>query len=103
MKRFLLIAVLFALAPSAVEASILATLLDFDGNADTLSDASAGNIIDVNNNQTLDAGDLLQGIVHFNNIDGTTSGNMGGSVFAAYSFVVNAGGNSSQIGQRCHW
>ena len=92
MKKWLLLAALVLLPSTSVEASILGGLLDYDGSRDTLKDASAGNIIERENIEgstidgTLEKGDIIQGIVHFNQIDGNSS--FSGSVFAAYSFEV---------------
>ena len=85
--RFIFFAVaLSAISVSSANASILETLIDFDRQKDTLVDASAGKIIDKNSNNVIDDGDIIQGLVHFNQIDGNSSYN--GSIFAAYSFKV---------------
>lgn len=88
MRNILLFGALVLSMGSSADASILGYALDYDGVADTLRDASAGNIIDRNSNQVVDADDIIQGIVHFNQVDGKSGSNLGGSVFAAYSFKV---------------
>jgi len=82
------------------KASILGNLVSFDGSSDTFEDASVGLILKgANNSDTgqLQIGDKIQGLVHFNNIDGTADQDFGGSIWAAYAFVV-ASVNTTEAG-----
>ena len=61
MRNILLFGALVFSMGSSADASILGYALDYDGVTDTLRDASAGNIIDRNSNNVVDANDIIQG------------------------------------------
>lgn len=88
MKKLVLMAILAAM-PSSAFASILGSKLTMDGVEDLLDDESVGMAVDFNNDNVLNVGDIIFGIVR---IDGQSDGIAIGPqrISALYSFEVNS-------------
>ena len=86
--KFAVLAALFALPVSSVDAGIFGSLLSANGIADVIADDSAGSFIERGNiDGTLEVGDLLQGMISFDSV-ATNGVPAGSSLIAAYSFEV---------------
>ena len=103
MRKFLLLAAIAAMAfPASADAGVLSSLLSFDGAEDIINDDSVGNFREVMGNTTdgrLVVGDLLQGVINFNPIDGNGVPT-GQSVIGIYSLEIvsiGAGGTSLEL------
>jgi len=89
MKRLIALLALL-LMPAQSFGSILASKLTFDGTTDTLDDESVGMAVDFNNDDILNTGDVIFGIVR---IDARTPGATAFNpprVHALYAFQVTA-------------
>lgn len=98
--KFAAVAAVFFL-PASAQAGVFSSLLSFDGSVDVVEDDSVGSFVEKGVvDGILEVGDLLQGMIAFDPIDGNTTP-AGSSVIGAYSLEVKsigAGGTSLVLG-----
>jgi hypothetical protein len=90
-KRFLFTVSLLALFAVPAQAGILSSQLNFTDGPDSLNDDSAGVLIKKAGNALpgLQVGDIVQGIINFDQISGVTQGS--DSIWGVYSLEVLTG------------
>ena len=92
-KKMFCAMALVALLAVPAQAGVLSSLLSFDGNPDKLQDDSAGVVIKGAGNlgAGLEVGDIVQGVINFDQI-GAPAGPVGdNSIWGVYSLEVFAG------------
>ena len=103
MRKFVCAAALAVvmLAPVSLQAGVFSSLLSFDGTPDLITDDSVGNFVERGTvDGILEVGDLLQGMISFDPIDGNQVP-AGSSAIAVYSLEVlgiGTGGSSLTLG-----